>query len=54
MPDCNYCGEDAGFLPYKCKFCGMTFCSAHRIPENHDCAFDLLPRSGIDDSLDLF
>ena len=54
MPDCYYCREDAGFLPYKCKFCGMIFCSAHRIPENHDCAFDLLPKSGIDNSMDLF
>ncbi|TFG27380.1 MAG: hypothetical protein EU532_07560 [Promethearchaeota archaeon] len=42
MPKCNYCGEDAGFLPFKCKFCGMTFCKKHRLPENHNCPFDLL------------
>lgn len=25
------------FLPYKCKYCGGTFCSEHRLPENHNC-----------------
>lgn len=24
-------------LPYKCKFCGWTYCSEHRLPENHEC-----------------
>ena len=50
MPDCYYCGKDAGFLPFRCKFCGMTFCKEHRIPENHDCPFDLLPKSGHDEA----
>ena len=54
MPDCYFCRKDAGFLPFRCKFCGMIFCNAHRIPENHDCAFDLLPASGIVDSMELF
>lgn len=24
-------------MPYKCRYCGGQFCSAHRLPENHDC-----------------
>ena len=46
MPDCNYCGRDAGYLPFICKFCGMSFCREHRLPENHDCPFDLRSRNG--------
>ena len=25
-------------MPFTCKFCGKTFCSDHRLPENHDCS----------------
>ena len=46
MPDCNYCGKIVDYLPYKCKFCGMTFCKKHRLPENHDCPFDLRSKDG--------
>lgn len=35
MP-CLTCGVNDG-LPYTCKFCSQEFCSAHRLPENHDC-----------------
>ncbi len=28
-------------MPYRCKFCGMVFCGKHRLPENHNCPFDL-------------
>lgn len=24
-------------MPYQCRRCGGTFCSEHRLPENHDC-----------------
>ncbi len=36
MARCEYCGEDES-MPYNCRYCGGQFCSAHRLPENHDC-----------------
>ncbi|GGN14459.1 rhomboid family intramembrane serine protease [Halarchaeum nitratireducens] len=24
-------------MPYRCRFCGGTYCEEHRLPENHDC-----------------
>lgn len=38
MPDnkCDICGTYE-LLPFQCKYCGGTFCSAHRLPENHEC-----------------
>lgn len=36
MPQCQYCGKEI-YLPFKCKYCGGTFCSEHRLPENHKC-----------------
>lgn len=36
MPDCSECGENVS-MPFRCKFCDESFCSAHRLPENHDC-----------------
>ncbi|WP_135829071.1 rhomboid family intramembrane serine protease [Halorussus halobius] len=36
MAQCDACGEDEN-MPYKCRRCGGTFCSAHRLPESHDC-----------------
>ena len=41
MPFCVYCGEEIGYLPFKCKYCGGTFCKKHRLPENHECTFEL-------------
>ena len=41
MPFCEHCGEEIGYLPFKCKYCGGTFCKRHRLPENHDCTFEL-------------
>lgn len=35
--ECDYCHKVSDELPYKCKFCGDTFCSEHRLPENHEC-----------------
>ncbi|MCJ7450462.1 MAG: rhomboid family intramembrane serine protease [Candidatus Nanohaloarchaeota archaeon QJJ-9] len=36
MPECSECGKSVS-MPFRCKFCGETFCSDHRLPENHDC-----------------
>lgn len=33
---CSICGKSE-ILPYKCKFCGWTYCSEHRLPERHSC-----------------
>jgi membrane associated rhomboid family serine protease len=41
MPFCETCGEEIGYLPFKCKYCGGIFCKKHRLPENHDCTFEL-------------
>jgi len=41
VPFCQNCGEEIGYLPFKCKYCGGTFCKKHRLPENHDCTFEL-------------
>ena len=36
MTSCAVCGKQER-MPFKCKFCGNTYCSEHRLPENHDC-----------------
>ncbi|MHA1705237.1 MAG: AN1-type zinc finger protein, partial [Promethearchaeota archaeon] len=41
MSHCDYCNEEIGYLPFKCKYCGGTFCQKHRLPENHNCSFNL-------------
>lgn len=41
MTYCESCGEQIGYLPFKCKYCGGTFCKKHRLPENHQCSFEL-------------
>ncbi len=41
MPNCEFCGEEIGYLPFKCNYCGFTYCKQHRLPENHECSFDL-------------
>ncbi len=33
---CDVCGKRE-LLPFKCRYCGGTFCSDHRLPENHNC-----------------
>ncbi len=38
MAQCNYLGcERSEALPFKCKYCGKSFCTKHRLPENHAC-----------------
>ncbi|UCD01856.1 MAG: hypothetical protein JSV23_02220 [Promethearchaeota archaeon] len=41
MPNCYCCEIKITDIPYRCKFCGMIFCNKHRLPENHNCPFDL-------------
>jgi membrane associated rhomboid family serine protease len=36
MANCTVCGKRI-YLPFKCKFCGNSFCDEHRLPENHWC-----------------
>lgn len=36
MAECSTCGEQTS-MPFTCKFCEQSYCSAHRLPENHDC-----------------
>ena len=35
---CEFCGTEEA-IPFKCRYCEGTFCSAHRLPPNHNCAF---------------
>ena len=41
LTKCFLCKSNINGIPYRCKYCGLTFCSEHRIPENHSCSFDL-------------
>jgi len=34
--NCDKCQKEV-FLPFKCPYCGGSFCSEHRLPENHEC-----------------
>ena len=36
MNNCDKCGKSEG-LSFKCKYCGSTFCSKCRLPEDHNC-----------------
>ncbi len=36
MAKCDVCGKEE-YLPYRCKYCGGTFCAEHRLPEKHNC-----------------
>ena len=51
MPNCYFCKDKVGNIPYRCTFCGMVFCGIHRLPENHNCPFDLRNSSEIEDSI---
>jgi len=43
LAKCSYpdCDEILNYLPFKCRYCGETFCKKHRLPENHQCSFEL-------------
>lgn len=36
MAKCDQCGKHEN-MPYNCRHCGGTYCSEHRLPENHAC-----------------
>jgi len=38
---CEFCGNQISYLPFNCKYCGGTYCKKHRLPENHECTFEL-------------
>lgn len=42
---CAICGTVIPY-PFKCNFCGGTFCAEHRLPEAHACLFLSDVRSG--------
>lgn len=52
MPNCYFCEIKISDIPYRCKFCGMIFCNDHRLPENHNCPFDLKKKGKYLNSLD--
>ncbi len=33
---CQVCSQE-NLMPFRCPYCGGQFCSAHRLPENHNC-----------------
>ena len=47
MSNCYYCKVKIIDIPYRCTFCGMIFCKEHRLPENHNCPFDLRKSSNL-------
>lgn len=36
---CSTCRKKVGLTGFRCR-CGVTFCTTHRYPETHSCAFD--------------
>jgi membrane associated rhomboid family serine protease len=36
MAECDICGTEES-MPYHCRHCDGTYCSEHRLPENHNC-----------------
>ncbi len=36
MAECSFCGKEVT-IPYTCGYCNDSFCSDHRLPENHNC-----------------
>ncbi|MCX8201988.1 MAG: hypothetical protein N3H84_07810 [Candidatus Caldarchaeum sp.] len=44
MGKCSVCDADE-MLPFRCSYCGLVFCSAHRLPEKHGCVGVLKAKS---------
>lgn len=38
MMGCTICGLEES-IPFRCNYCGRSFCHIHRIPINHSCLF---------------
>lgn len=36
--DCDLCGATEAY-PFRCRYCSGTFCTSHRLPVSHNCAF---------------
>jgi len=52
MGDCKVAGCDGDDkISFTCNVCELTFCSEHRLPENHDCTGVRRPGSGTDQVL---
>lgn len=45
MTFCSFCGNAISKLPFICSYCGKTFCTDHRLPENHQCSFEVKKES---------
>ncbi len=45
MKKCTFCEKRIETLSFHCKYCGKSFCSEHRLPENHSCSFVLVSDS---------
>jgi hypothetical protein len=42
MPRCDKCGKKLiTFSDFECSYCGKNFCSEHRLPESHNCEFNV-------------
>jgi uncharacterized protein YkwD len=37
MTKCEQCQKEVMF-PFECTYCGKSFCTEHRLPENHQCS----------------
>jgi len=48
VPFCEHCGNEIGYLPFNCNYCGGTFCKQHRLPENHECSFELKHKPAVE------
>jgi len=47
---CTKCGKEE-VLPFRCAYCNQSYCSAHRLPEQHDCPAIHLARSPVETSI---
>ncbi|MDO9517245.1 MAG: rhomboid family intramembrane serine protease [Methanosarcinaceae archaeon] len=48
--ECWICGKQEA-MPYKCRYCGKTYCSDHRLPEQHGCtSFNETVQRGFSDT----
>ena len=34
---CDICGKPIQGVPFRCRYCGGTFCAEHHLPPNHNC-----------------
>lgn len=36
--ECDECSSEIEGMPYRCNYCGSSYCKDHRLPENHNCS----------------